>query len=231
MKIFYCLLALCVSLSAAAQNGGFSRKLSDLFDRQENDKPRHKKKLYQRNSGAIIGLQRGAGTSFELGGEAHWRKLSLRDPRITGASTNLEYNFSDHVLGYKAGMWMKRGRVNLTYGGNVVYFTDFNGLQRYGLGPSVGFRLLGFHLINGYNFLAGDKELDQVNTMHMTLRYYFPVQNKFTWDRKTMKKKEQKRKERVKRKKQREKEKAKAQEEPKGLRKLLNLDRQKSSPQ
>lgn len=225
MKIFYCLLALCVSVSAVAQTSSLSEKLSNVFnrDREDDNKPRHKKKLYQRNSGAIVGLQRGAGTSFELGGEAHWRKLSLSNPRITGASTNLEYNFSDHVLGYKAGMWMKRGRVNLTYGGNVVYFTDFNGLQRYGLGPSVGFRLLGFHLINGYNFLAGDKELDKVNTMHMTLRYYFPVQNKFTWDRKTMKKKEQKRKERAKRQREREKEREKEQDEPKGLRKLLHL--------
>lgn len=160
----------------------------------------YKRKLLQRNWGAIIGLQRGKGTSFELGTEAHWRKLSLSNSKIVGATTNLEYNFSDHVIGYKAGLWMKRGRVNLTYGGNVVYFSDFNGRQRYGLGPSVGFRLAGFHLLNGYNFLAGDKEIEGANTLYMSLRYYFPVDNKFTWDRKTRKKKKHKEKERERRK-------------------------------
>jgi hypothetical protein len=224
MKIFYCLLTLCFSMPAIAQTDVVLPTLISPFQSYSDEggtRP-FKKKLFQRNSGAIVGVQRGAATAIELGGEAHWRKLSLSNPHIIGASTNLEYNFGGHVLGYKAGMWMKRGRVNLTYGGNVVYFTDFNGLQRYGLGPSVGFRLLGFHLINGYNFLLGDKELTQANTLHMTLRYYFPVQNKFTWDRKTMKKKEKKRKERAKRKKQRNKE--NEQDEKKGLRKLFDLN-------
>ncbi|HVG15314.1 MAG TPA: hypothetical protein VM935_10140, partial [Chitinophagaceae bacterium] len=43
-----------------------------------------KRKLLQRNSGAILGLQRGAGTAIELGAEAHWRKLSLSNSRIVG---------------------------------------------------------------------------------------------------------------------------------------------------
>ncbi|MGI8599381.1 MAG: hypothetical protein ACR2KB_09000 [Chitinophagaceae bacterium] len=175
----------------------------------------NKRKLYQRNHGAIIGIQRGSATSFEMGYEAHWRKLSLLKPHILGATANMEYNIANNVMGYKAGMWMKRGRVNLTYGGNLVYFNDFNGLNRYGLGPSVGFRLAGFHFINGLNLLAGDKEL-KANTLHASLRYYFPVENKFTWDRKTRKKKEQKKKERAKKKKEKEK------ENRKGIRKLLN---------
>lgn len=209
MKTLYYFLVLCFSLTAAAQNNSITARLLSPFqsDADENKKKPFKKKLLQRNHGAIVGLQRGAATAFELGGEAHWRKLSLSNPQIIGASTNLEYNFGGHVLGYKAGMWMKRGRVNLTYGGNVVYFTDFNGLQRYGLGPSVGFRFLGFHLINGYNFLAGDKELQQANTLHMTLRYYFPVQNKFTWDQQTLKRRQKRREERAERKEQRNKEK------------------------
>ncbi len=180
-----------------------------------------KKKLFQRNHGVILGLQRGSSTSIELGGEAHWRKIALKKPIVTGASLNMEYNFGNHVVGYKAGMWTKRGRVNLTYGGNIVYFNDFKGLHRYGAGPAIGFRLAGFHLINGYNFLAGDKELDKVNTLYMTLRYYFPLENKFTWDRKTMKKKEKKKKERSKRKEQRQKEKDSG--EKKGIRKLFNF--------
>src|SRR5215213_8761459 len=176
-----------------------------------------KKKLYQHNYGAIVGMQRGAVTSIELGAEAHWRKLSLFHPRIIGATANFNYNFGHHTIGYQAGMWMKHGRVNLTYGANFLYYSDFNGLNRYGIGPAVGFRLAGFHLINGYNFLAGDKKLEGANNLYITLRYYFPVENKFTWDRKTMKKKKERKKTREKKKKEREEK----NDEKKGILKLF----------
>ena len=113
-----------------------------------------KRKLYQRNTGMILGLQRGRFTSIELGGEAHWRKVSLFRPHIVGATVNMEYNFENNVLGYKAGVWMKRGRINLTYGANVNYFTNFNQEHRFGIGPSVGFKFFGLHLVNGYTFLS-----------------------------------------------------------------------------
>ena len=140
-------------------------------------------KLYQRNTGALLGVQRGQYTFIEMGGEAHWRKIGLKKSNITATSVTMEYNPLNHVIGYKAGMWTKRGHVNLSYGGNLVFYNDFKGKSRYGLGPAVGFRLAGFHLINGYNFLAGNKELSKVNTLYIALRYYFPVNNKFTWDR------------------------------------------------
>ena len=168
------------------------------------------RKLFQRNTGMILGLQKGKFSSMELGGEAHWRKWSLFKPHIIGATANLEYNLDKNILGYKAGAWFKRGRINLTYGANVNYFTNFKDGNRFGFGPSVGFRLLGLHLINGYTFLTRDKTNStetpiQVNSLYMSLRYYFPVNNSFTWDRKTMKKKRERKKEREKRKKERNK--------------------------
>lgn len=213
MKINLCVLLFLANLSLHAQPAftGFAGGRPVSFGQSRyagHTLPAYPAKLFQRNYGAIIGLQRGSVTSVELGGEAHWRKISLKKPHIIGATANLEYNFGNHVIGYKAGAWMKRGRVNLTYGANAVYFTDFKGRSRYGLGPAVGFRLLGFHLINGYNFLGGDKELDKVNTLYVSLRYYFPLENKFTWDRKN-KEKEKRKKEKAKKKKQKEKEKRK----------------------
>ncbi len=180
------------------------------------------KKLYQRNSGMILGLQKGRSTAIELGIEAHWRKMSvLNKPHIIGATANMEYSFSEHIVGYKAGMWMKRGRVNLTYGGNVSYYDNFKGGSRWGIGPAIGFRLMGFHLINGYTFLTKDNTSEketpmQVNTLYMSLRYFFPVENKFTWDRKTMKKKRERKKERAKKKEER-------QNGERGIKKLLHL--------
>lgn len=153
-------------------------------------------KLRQRNYGAIIGIQRGHTTAIEMGGEMHWRKIGLRKPHIWGATANIEYSFAEHIVGYKAGVWRKQGRVNLTYGGNVVYFNNFEGGHQFGIGPSVGFRLFGLHLVNGVNILMGDMNKDKssgaagANTLYMSLRYYFPLQNKFVWDRKDKKKKE-----------------------------------------
>ncbi len=182
-----------------------------------------KRKLYQRNTGMIVGLQRGKFSSIELGGEAHWRKISLFKPHIIGATANMEYNFENNILGYKAGVWMKRGRINLTYGANISYYTNFNERQRFGVGPSVGFRFFGLHFINGYNFLTkentGKAETPlpeiPVNTLYMSIRYYFPVENKFTWDRQTMKKKKARKKARAAQKKERARRDKKKHEETK----------------
>jgi hypothetical protein len=171
MKEIFCLLFFCLPLFINAQSAWKPIALSEENSyKQIVSAIPSKKKLYQRNHGAILGLQRGAVTALELGAEAHWRKLSLTNPTIVGATANLGYNFGHHTIGYQAGMWMKHGRVNLTYGGNLLYYSDFRGLHRYGIGPAVGFRLAGFHLINGYNFLGGDKELEGANTLYITLR-------------------------------------------------------------
>ena len=188
------------------------------FDKKEKKDNRSPRKLIQKNHGAIIGLQKGMGTSFELGYEAHWRKMSLSNPAIFGATTNMEYDVSNHLLAYRAGMWMKKGRVNLTYGGNLVYVNDLEGQHKYGIAPAVGFRLAGFHFLNGYNLLAGDDDV-KVNTLFVSLRYYFPVENKFTWDRKTLKRKKQRQKEKDKKKEERVKER----ENKTGVKKLLNI--------
>lgn len=217
LYFFLCILS---SLSVSAQEVlpvSFSKKGIPLKSHQTLALPA---KLFQRNHGVIIGLQRGAATAIEFGGEAHWRKISLRDPHILGTTVNMEYNFANHVVGYKAGVWMKKGRINFTYGANLAYFTDFKGKSKYGGGPAVGFRLMGFHLINGYNFLGGDKELEKVNSLYMTLRYYFPLQNKFTWDRSD---KEKRKKARAKAQRKKEQEMKREKKEKKPLLRIKGL--------
>lgn len=188
------------------------------FDKKEKKDNKTHRKLMQKNHGAIIGLQKGMNTAFELGYEAHWRKMSLSNPTIYGATTNMEYDVSNHLLAYRAGMWMKKGRVNLTYGGNLVYVNDLEGQHKYGIAPAIGFRLAGFHFLNSYNLLAGDDDV-KANTLFVSIRYYFPVDNKFTWDRKTMKRKKQRQKEKDKKKEER----AKERENKTGVKKLLNI--------
>lgn len=177
-------------LSSKAQSEIFTLTDTEPFPGYSSDLGLAPRKLFQRNTGMILGWQRGRHTAIELGMEAHWRKISLAKPHIIGATTNMEYNFSNNVLGYKAGAWMKRGRINLTYGANVSYYTNFKEGHRFGIGPSVGFRLLGFHLLNGFNFLTPDNAATTenpvaVNSLYISLRYYFPVKNRFVWDRQT----------------------------------------------
>jgi hypothetical protein len=174
-------------------------------------------KLFQRNYGVIVGLQRGKSTFFEFGSEIHWRKIRLTNPRLVAATANVTYNLANNVLGYQAGFWTKRGRIALTLGANAGYYTDFN-KGSFAIGPAVGFRLMGFHLTTGYNYLfnkgnsdvAGEQSLsDKVNNFHIGLRYYFPLDNKFRWGKKDNKDKDDKSKEKVKKKKQKEKAKKK----------------------
>ena len=200
-KIFVCHLLMQAALPAQAQIEASHFTDIDPFSTVASIPPR---KLFQRNTGMILGFQRGRYTAIEMGVEAHWRKISLLKPHIIGATLNMEYNFANNVLGYKAGAWMKRGRINLTYGANVSYFTNFKDGHRFGVGPSVGFRLLGFHLINGFNFLTADKEAATknpvaANSLYIALRYYFPVQNRFVWDRQTRLRKKERQKAREER--------------------------------
>ena len=140
-------------------------------------------KVYTRSYGSILGFQRGKFTYFELGAEKHWTKVKLIKQKTYSLGANLEYNFKYNTIGYKVSGWMKVGRINLTYGVNLCYFTNFNE-SRFGGGPAVGFRLLGFHFINGYNFTTGSEELNTFNKLYVTIRYFFPLEKKIKFRKK-----------------------------------------------
>lgn len=188
VRILACCQLILAALPAPAQMEDYTLTEASPFSAVAPTAVLPPAKLFQRNTGMILGWQRGRYTAIELGVEGHWRKVSLLKPHVIGATANMEYNFGSNVVGYKAGAWMKQGRINLTYGANIGYFTNFKGGHRFGVGPSVGFRLLGFHLINGFNLLTADKSATTehpvaVNSLYIALRYYFPVQNRFVWDR------------------------------------------------
>lgn len=140
-------------------------------------------KIYSRSYGAIVGMQRGKYTFVEFGVEKHWTKLRLVKQRTYSLGANMEYNFKYNVLGYKISAWTKVGRINLTYGLNLCYLTNFDG-SRYGGGPAIGFRLIGLHFVNGYNFTFGSSEVANFNTLYVSLRYYFPLEKKFKFKKK-----------------------------------------------
>lgn len=166
IHLLVCLL-LCIHLKLVAQQKRFLGI------------PMPKYVATKRAFGMIGGVERGKFTFVELGIEQHFKKFKLKRAPTFALNANMEYNFGHNILGYNAGAWLKIGRVNLTYGFTLNYITDFE-KSRYGLGPQIGFRLLGFQLVNGYNFLFGNKELKTVNTFYVGLRFFFPVKSKTT---------------------------------------------------
>lgn len=125
----------------------------------------------------LIGIQKGQFTFLELGTEFRWTKVRVVKQRTFALGGTMEYNFKNNILGYKLFAWRKVGRINLTYGAALCYITDFDN-TRVGGGPTLGFRLIGFHLITGYNFTVGDSNFKTYNTLYIALRYSIPLDKK-----------------------------------------------------
>lgn len=142
-------------------------------------------KINTRKFGVLLGYQQGQYAFFELGAEHQWKKLKLVKPKTYTLNANLEYNFTNKVLGYKLSGWMKVGRLNLTYGANACLYTNFEE-NKFGMGPAIGYKLLGFHFINGYNFMFNrDKEgFDEFNTIYISVRYFFAQNRTFKFRKK-----------------------------------------------
>lgn len=136
-------------------------------------------KIKTRKFGALLGVQRGKYTMFELGAEKQWKKVKLTHPPTIAVNGLLHYNIKNNVLGYKAGVWSKTGRIALSWGVELAYVTDFD-QHRFGGGPQIGFKLLGFHLVNGYNFMTKAEGFDTFNPIYISLRYFFINKRKFS---------------------------------------------------
>jgi hypothetical protein len=80
MKLNFCLFLFSISLSANAQFTANISKASHSNAFVETHYAGYsyssaQKKIFQRNHGIILGLQRGKSTAIEMGGEAHCEGL------------------------------------------------------------------------------------------------------------------------------------------------------------
>ena len=123
-----------------------------------------------KKTGPYIGVQRGKYTVAEFGVERQWKKVKLSSSLNQAIHMGINYNFKYNVLGYDFGYWIKPNSIGLTYGGNVVFRTDFN-KTRIGFTPVIGFKLVGFHLQTGYHFLTRSVNFTETNTFFISLRY------------------------------------------------------------
>ena len=120
--------------------------------------------------GPYIGLQRGAYTFLEFGGEMQWKKIRLKKPIVHAVHTGFNYNFKHNILGYDLGYWVRPHRLGLTFGGNLFYRTNFT-TDRWGIAPVVGYKFWLLHLQTGYHFMSRPQTAFELNKFFISLRF------------------------------------------------------------
>ena len=147
-------------------------------DKKEKKDKNDRRKFYQSSNGLLLGYERGRNDFFHLGYEYNWKKIRFKRPVIRAVDGFAEYNFWENVIGMKAAYWQRHGRMKLTYGGHVGYFSDFKE-SSLSVGPSVGFRILGFHGQAGYNIMLSQNEI-RANRLYLSLNYFIPYHSKIS---------------------------------------------------
>lgn len=126
--------------------------------------------ISMRKMGPYIGWQKGKYNVGELGIEAQWKKIKLAKTKTHALNTGFNYNFKYNVLGYDFGYWTKPSRLGLTYGGRLIFRTDFDE-SRFGIAPTIGYKIFGFHLQTGYQLLSSALDFEETNGFFIGLRF------------------------------------------------------------
>jgi hypothetical protein len=185
-------LTVLITVFIFGLSSNFIAQDNKLFGNNDKKKKEPLLKVHVRKTGPYFGIQQGRYTVGELGGEMQFKRVKLKKPHTHGIYLGGEYNIPNNSLGFNTGAWRKPGRFDFTYGLNLAYRTDFD-FNRWGGGPFVGYKIYGFHLMTGYNFLSRAGEFTEVNQLYISLRFTL-VKNRdtnFEW-RKREKKKEKK---------------------------------------
>ena len=127
-------------------------------------------KISFKKSGPYMGVQRGLYTILEMGGEYQWKRVKWIKPITHAAHFGVNYNFKYNVIGLDAGYWFKLGRLDFTYGANLVYRSDFEAKST-GISPVIGYKVLQFHLQAGYHILTKPRHEFETNTLFISLRF------------------------------------------------------------
>lgn len=153
----------------------FSFFLFSFLGLSQNDKFKFKDlkdmDIYIRKAGFYIGYQRGKFDNAEIGFERQWKHVKLLHPKTFALHAGLNYNFINNTIGYEVGGYRKTGRMEFTYGANVLYYTDFTH-NRIGFTPVIGYKLYGFHLQAGVNLLTPSPNFKDVNSFFLSLRFF-----------------------------------------------------------
>jgi hypothetical protein len=147
-------------------------------------------KIRIKKYGAILGFQRGQYGLIQFGGEVKWKKVKLKNPRVWTAHGLVSYNISNNIMGYHFGTYTRKGRLALTYGGALLFYTDFN-QEKFGFTPQIGYRIMFFHVKTGYNFIINRNvgDFNQINTFYFGVHMFLSQEMKMKFKRSKKKKK------------------------------------------
>lgn len=130
--------------------------------------------------GPYIGWQQGKYSSVEFGAEYQHKNIKWIRPSTHSFHFGFNYNFNNNLLGYDLGYWYKVGRLNLTYGANAIFRTDYT-QNAIGFAPVIGYKIGQLHMQTGYNFLSSTTKNFPCNTFFMKLRFVLVQYRNFDW--------------------------------------------------
>ena len=152
-----------------------------LYGQDKNKKKEPLLKVNVRKSGPYFGIQQGLYTVAELGGEMQFKRVKLKQPHTHAINLGASYNLPNNVFGFNAGAYRKPGRFDFFYGVNLAHRTDFS-QHRWGGGPLIGYKVFGFQVLTGYNFLFPMDSFRTNNTLYVGLRFVLINKRDANWE-------------------------------------------------
>ena len=145
-----------------------------LFDKMKEKES--KKKIVK--TGPYFGVQSGKFYAGEVGVERQWKQGKLMSPNTHALhfGVNYTYDFTrwNPVLGYDIGYWFRKSNIGLTWGGSVCMRSNFQD-YRFGIVPTVGYKVWQVHIQTGYHILYPFKSSAPnsfvTNTLFLSARF------------------------------------------------------------
>ena len=141
-----------------------------------NSKTKKEKTIVK--TGPYFGVQSGRYYAGEIGVERQWKEGKLKSPNTHSLHFGVNYTFDfsrlNPVLGYDLGYWFRKSNLGLTYGTTLCMRTNFQS-YRFGITPTLGYKVWQLHVQTGYHFLypfyAFDKNTFDSNTLFLSVRF------------------------------------------------------------
>jgi hypothetical protein len=169
--ILFCCLFLVYSTHAQRSPFEFNKKKSNRIVR----------------SGTFFGVQTGRYWVGEIGIERQSKQLKIKKPNTQALFFALNYDLDNAVIGSDIGYWFKTSNLGFSYGVKGILKSDFSSFK-YGLSPTIGYKVLQLHVTTGYQFLLPNRRSDAFDLNYLFLSVKFLLVNDLDVKKKRKKK-------------------------------------------
>ena len=138
-------------------------------------------------SGTFFGVQTGKFWVGEIGIERQSKQLKIKKPNTHALFFALNYDLDNSVIGSDVGYWFKTSNLGFSYGVKGVLKSDFSTLK-YGIAPTIGYKVLQLHVNTGYHFLVPNRRSETFDLNYLFLSVKFLLVNDLEIKRKRKKK-------------------------------------------